>query len=194
MVPIRGEFGSRETRETLRKQGPETRTGRRFEASACWYNTRVKLSLKPLIELRETNSLRKPSETSPLTPPSMPRVGSAKGRPNQVVGLSTTLALAEFFGGFVLAREIYADIGARGDLLESRVNYSHDLFFVFPLCLPTEPLGCEPKTSRTYTCRPTSKNVGLFAFADISPFVLQGFRLSDSPRVGTTFGQVPMIR
>ena len=54
------EFERRETRETLGKQGPETRTGRRFEASACWYNTRVKLSLKPLIQLREPDLNRRP--------------------------------------------------------------------------------------------------------------------------------------
>jgi hypothetical protein len=53
-----GEFERLETRETLGKQGPETRTGRRFEASACRYNTRVKLSLKPLIQLSGTDTSR----------------------------------------------------------------------------------------------------------------------------------------
>jgi hypothetical protein len=78
-------------------------------------------------------------------------VGSARGKPNQVVGRSTTLAWYEFFGGFVLAGEIYTNIGARGDLLKSGVNYSHDLFFVFPLRLPTDPLGSEPKIPRTFS-------------------------------------------
>ena len=59
--------------------------------------------------------------------------------------------------------------------------------------LATESLGCEPKLPRTYTCWPTSKNVGLFAFADTFPSVFRGFRLSDFPRVGTALGQVPMI-
>jgi hypothetical protein len=35
------------------EQGPETPAGRRFEASACGYNTRGKLSLMPLIQLRK---------------------------------------------------------------------------------------------------------------------------------------------
>ncbi len=47
-----GDFERREFGEMPGKQGPETRTGRRFEASACWYNRRVKQSLKPLIQLR----------------------------------------------------------------------------------------------------------------------------------------------
>ena len=58
----------------------------------------------------------------------------------------------------------------------------------------TEPLGCEPKIPRTYKCRPTSKDVGLFAFIDTFHSVFLGSRLSDSPRIGTTLGQVPMIR
>ena len=45
----------------------------------------------------------------------------------------------------------------------------------------TEPLGCEPKIPRTYRCRPTSKNVGLFAFTDAFTSVFRGFRLSNSP-------------
>ena len=61
------------------------------------------------------------------------------------------------------------------------------------LDLATDPLGSEPKIPRTYKCRPTSKNVGLFAFTDTFPSVFRGFRLSDSPRNGTTLGQVPMI-
>jgi hypothetical protein len=51
-----GEFERREFREMPRKQGPETQTGRRFEASACWYNTRVKLCLMPLLQLPDPNS------------------------------------------------------------------------------------------------------------------------------------------
>ena len=58
-----GELERREFREMPRKQGPETRTGRRFEASACSYNPRVKQSLMPLIQLREQNSVRTASET-----------------------------------------------------------------------------------------------------------------------------------
>ena len=57
----------------------------------------------------------------------------------------------------------------------------------------TELLGCEPKIPRTYKCRPTSENVGLFAFHDTLPSVFRGFRLSNSPRIGTALGQVPMI-
>ena len=57
----------------------------------------------------------------------------------------------------------------------------------------TEPLGCEPKIPRTYRCRPTSKNVGLFAFTDTFTSVFRGFSVSDSPRIGTALGQVPMI-
>ena len=57
----------------------------------------------------------------------------------------------------------------------------------------TEPLGCEPKIPKTYKCRLTSKNVGLFAFTDTFTSVFRGFRLSDSPRIGTALGQVPMI-
>ena len=57
----------------------------------------------------------------------------------------------------------------------------------------TETLGCEPKIPRTYKYRPTFKNVGLFAFYDTFTSVFRGFRLSDSPRNGTTLGQVPMI-
>jgi hypothetical protein len=51
-----GEIERRGFHEMPRKQGPETQTGRRFEASACWYNTRVKLSLIPLIQLPDRNS------------------------------------------------------------------------------------------------------------------------------------------
>lgn len=49
-----GEFERQAFGAMLRKQAQETRTCRRFEASACWYNTRVKLSLMPLIQLRES--------------------------------------------------------------------------------------------------------------------------------------------
>ena len=57
----------------------------------------------------------------------------------------------------------------------------------------TEPLGSEPEIPRAYKCRPASKNVGLFAFHDTLPSVFLGFRFSNSPRIGTTLGQVPMI-
>jgi len=66
--------------------------------------------------------------------------------------------------------------------------------FVESLAPATEPLGCEPKIPRTYRCRPTSKNVGLFAFSDAFSSVLRGFGLSNSPRIGTALGQVPVIR
>ncbi len=52
------EFEKREFRKTLRKQGQETQTSRNFEASACWYNTRVKLSLISLIQLSGTDTSR----------------------------------------------------------------------------------------------------------------------------------------
>jgi hypothetical protein len=62
-----------------RKQGPETRTGRRFEASACWYNRRVKLSSISLIQLRESHSSRTGEESSLRGPHRrirlVPRVG-----------------------------------------------------------------------------------------------------------------------
>ncbi len=61
---------------------------------------------------------------------------------------------------------------------------------VFPA---TETLGCEPKIPRTYKCRPTSKHVGLFAFYASFPSGFRGFNVSDSPRIGTALGQVPMI-
>jgi hypothetical protein len=67
------------------------------------------------------------------------------------------------------------------------------MVFVESLSPATEPLGCEPKIPRTYTCRPTSKNVSLFAFTDTFTSVFRGFRLSNSPRIGTALGQVPMI-
>jgi hypothetical protein len=58
----------------------------------------------------------------------------------------------------------------------------------------TDPLGSEPEIPRTYTCRPTSKNVGLFAFHDYFLSVFQGFRLSNSPRIGTTHSTKFLLR
>ena len=60
--------------------------------------------------------------------------------------------------------------------------------------LQLESLGSEGKIPRTYKCRPTSKNVGLFAFYDTFPSVSLGFGLSKSPGVATTLGEDPMIR
>jgi hypothetical protein len=54
VAPIIGElsgprkFERQEFRERQIKTRPETQTGRRFEASACWNNWRVKQSLLPL--------------------------------------------------------------------------------------------------------------------------------------------------
>lgn len=50
-----GEIERRGFHKMPRRQGRETQTSRRYEASACWYITRVKLSLKPLIQLSEPN-------------------------------------------------------------------------------------------------------------------------------------------
>lgn len=68
------------------------------------------------------------------------------------------------------------------------------LVFDESLSPATDPLGCEPKIPRTYKCRPTSKNAGLFAFHDYFLGVFRGFRLSNFPRIGTALCQVPMIR
>jgi hypothetical protein len=55
-----GEIERRGFHEMPRKQGPETQTGRRFEALACWYNTRVKLSLIALVQLKFGLAHRRP--------------------------------------------------------------------------------------------------------------------------------------
>ena len=77
----RGEFETGPTRANPGKYWVETQTGRRFKASACWYNRRVKLSSISLIQLRDTPARRKPIETSHLTPSSMPKVGSDSAKP-----------------------------------------------------------------------------------------------------------------
>jgi hypothetical protein len=81
-----------------------------------------------------------------------------------------------------------------GCILLEPMRASHNLAVKDSNSAPaTEPLGSEPKIPSTYTCRSTSKNVGLFAFAYTFPSVFRGFRLSNSPRIGTALGQVPMI-
>ena len=51
-----GESETGPERANPRKYYVETQTGRRFEASACWYNRRVKLSSISLIQLPVQNS------------------------------------------------------------------------------------------------------------------------------------------
>jgi hypothetical protein len=68
------------------------------------------------------------------------------------------------------------------------------IVFEESLAPATEPLGSEAKRPRTYKCRPTSKNVGLFAFTDTFPSVFLGFGLSESPGVAAALGKDPMIR
>ena len=68
-------------RATPGKYRVETPTGRRFEASACWYNRRGKLSSFSLIQLLDKRARRKPIETSHLTPSSMPMVGLDSAKP-----------------------------------------------------------------------------------------------------------------
>ena len=97
-----GEFEKREFREIPRKQGPETRTGRRFEASACWYNPRVKLSLMPLIQLREPDSNRRPRGYEPRELPgcSIPRsiLFSRTAKIDVVTRWKTTSQLSRILG------------------------------------------------------------------------------------------------
>ena len=59
----------------------ETQTGRRFYASACWYNRRVKLSLISLMQLSGNHSGRKPSENFSLKPSSIPKVVLGYAKP-----------------------------------------------------------------------------------------------------------------
>ena len=55
-----GEFETGPVRANPGKYCVETQTGRRFEASACWYNRRVKLSSISLIQLRGPDLNRRP--------------------------------------------------------------------------------------------------------------------------------------
>lgn len=62
----RGEFETGSTRANPGRYRVETRTGRHFEASACCYNRRVKLRLKPLIQLSDSHTSRTQARVMPI--------------------------------------------------------------------------------------------------------------------------------